>query len=63
MKKLSIVFTSLMFISSLAFAEVLPPLFQAKRNNAQRQGITYTVVLPSEYKDEEPVEYIVTEQG
>jgi hypothetical protein len=63
MKKLSIVFTSLMFISSLAFAEVLPPLFQAKRNNAQRQGITYTVVLPSEYKDEDPVEYIVTEQG
>lgn len=63
MKKLSIVFTSLMFISSLAVAEVLPPLFQAKRNNAQRQGITYTVILPPEYKDEDPVEYIVTEQG
>lgn len=63
MRLLGIVITSLMLVSALSFAEVLPPLFQAKRNNTQRQGITYTVVVPSEYKDEEPIEYIVTEQG
>ena len=63
MKKLGIVFVSLMFISPLIFADVLPPSFQAKRNIIQRQGITYTVILPSEYEDEEPIEYVVTERG
>ena len=63
MKLSGIIVTSLLFIVSFAFAEPLPPYFQGKKNNIQRQGITYTVILPPEFNGTDERIYTVTEQG
>lgn len=63
MRLSGIVVTSLLFVSSFVFADPLPPYFQGKKNNVQRQGITYTVVLPPEKNTTDERYYTVTEQG
>ena len=63
MKLSGIVVTILLFISSFIFAEPLSPYFQGKKNNVQRQGITYTVILPPEKNSTDKRYYTVTEQG
>lgn len=62
MKLSSLVFLSLLFVSSLVYADVISDL-QTKKNNTQKTGISYTVVVPGEYEGDSSKEYTITEKG
>ncbi|MBO7431476.1 MAG: hypothetical protein J6U02_01085 [Elusimicrobia bacterium] len=62
MKKFLVLSLSLMFVSSLVYADVISDL-QTKKNNTQKAGISYTVVVPGEEAGVSSKEYIITEKG
>ena len=48
MKKLNLLVLTLLFTTSFAYADVVSDL-QTKKNNTQKAGISYTVVVPGDY--------------
>ena len=61
MKKLNLLLFTLSFITSFAYADIISDL-QAKKNNTQKNGISYTVVIPGEDEGDSPKEYTITEK-
>ena len=49
MKKFLMLSLGLLFVSSLVYADIISDL-QAKKDNTQKAGISYTVVTPGEYE-------------
>ena len=62
MKKLNLLAFTLLFTTSFAYADIVSDL-QTKKNNTQKTGISYTVVIPGEDEDDSNKEYTVTEKG
>lgn len=62
MKKLQVMLLVLLFITSVVYADIISDL-QAKKNNTQKTGISYTVVVPGEDEGDSPKEYTITEKG
>lgn len=62
MKILSTIVVSLLFVTSVAYCDVISVL-QAKKENTQKNGITYSITLPGDYEGAEPVEYTISEKG
>lgn len=62
MKKLNLIVLTLLFITSVVYADIISDL-QTKKNNTQKTGVSYTVVIPGEYEGDSPKEYIITEKG
>ena len=62
MKKFFMLSLSMLFISSLVYADVVSDL-QAKKNNTQKTGISYTIVIPGENDGDSPREFVMTEKG
>ncbi|MCR4662734.1 MAG: hypothetical protein K5622_02455 [Endomicrobiaceae bacterium] len=62
MKLSSLICLSLLFISSFVYADIISDL-QTKKNNTQKTGISYTVVIPGESEGDSPKEYVMTEKG
>ena len=62
MKKFLMLSISFLFVSSIMYADVISDL-QAKKNNTQKNGISYTVVVPGEDEGDSSKEYTITEKG
>jgi len=62
MKKFLILSISLLIVSSLVYADVISDL-QTKKNNTQKTGISYTVVIPGEDEGDFSKDCIITEKG
>lgn len=62
MKKILMLSMSLLFLSSLSYSDVISDL-QTKKNNTQKNGISYTVVVPGEHEGDSSKEYTITEKG
>lgn len=62
MKKLNLLVLTLLFTTSFVYADVISNL-QTKKNNTQKAGISYTVVVPVEDEGDSPKEYTITEKG
>lgn len=62
MKKLNLLVLTLLFTTSFVYADVVSDL-QTKKNNTQKAGISYTVVVPGDYDGADPKEYVMTEKG
>ena len=62
MKMSNLLFLTLLFVTSVAYADIISDL-QIKKNNAQKAGISYTVVVPGEDEGDSKKEYIITEKG
>ena len=62
MKKLNLLVLTLLFTASFIYADVISDL-QAKKNNTQKTGISYTVVVPGEDEGDSSTEYTITEKG
>ena len=62
MKKFLMLSLGLLFVSSLVYADIISDL-QAKKDNTQKAGISYTVVTPGEYEGDSQKEYTITEKG
>ena len=62
MKKFLMLSISFLFVSSVMYADVISDL-QAKKNNTQKNGISYTVVVPGEDEGDSSKEYTITEKG
>ena len=61
MRKLNLLIFTLLFTASFAYADIVSDL-QTKKNNTQKTGISFTVVVPGEDGDS-PKEYTITEKG
>ena len=62
MKKFLVLSLSLMFVSFLVYADVISDL-QTKKNNTQKAGVSYTIVIPGEKEGDSPREFVMTEKG
>ena len=62
MKKLNLLVFTLLFTASFVYADIVSDL-QAKKNNTQKAGISYTVVVPGDYDGADSKEYVMTEKG
>ncbi len=62
MKKFLMLSLSLLFGSSFVYADIVSDL-QTKKNNTQKTGISYTIVVPGDYEGDAPKEYVTTEKG
>ena len=58
MKLLNLVIVSLFVVSSVAYSDIVSDL-KAKKNNSQKQGITYSVILNGHQEEK----VIITEKG
>ena len=61
MKKLNLLLFTLLVTTSFAYADIISDL-QTKKNNTQKAGISYTVVVPGEDDGDSPKEYTITEK-
>jgi hypothetical protein len=62
MKLANLFIVSLLFVASIAYCDTISVL-QTKKNNTQKNGITYTITFPGEYEGAEPIEYTISEKG
>ena len=62
MKKFLMLSLSLLFVSSLVYSDINSDL-QIKKDNTQKAGISYTVVVSGDSNGDSPKEYTITEKG
>ena len=62
MKVSSLLVLTILFVTSVVYADIVSDL-QIKKNNIQKTGISYTVVVPGEDEGESSKEYTITEKG
>ena len=62
MKVSKLLVLTLLFVTSVTYADIVSDL-QAKKNNTQKTGISYTVVISGNHDGEAPKEYVLTEKG
>lgn len=63
MKKLGIAFATLICAVSVVCAADVATYLQVKKNSMQEQGITYTVIFPSDYEGGDKRKFTISERG